>query len=342
VRAAELREDHDEAAFGALLERHRRELQLHCYRMVGSLEDAEDLVQETLLRAWRARSGFGFRGDAQARAWLYRIATNACLDFLAAHSRRARGAGEGATGAAEVAWLQPYPDRLLEGIAPADAEPDTAAIAKETVELVFLVAIQHLPPRQRAVLILRDLLGWSAQDTATILGGSVAAVNSALQRARATVKRLLPARRHEWAATADPSETERALLERFIEAHERADAAALADLLAAHARAAMPPLPTVWDGRDAIVSAMAESPFQPEFGPMRMVPIRANRQPAAATYRRPPGAAEFQGIGINVLRIEDGLVVEMLSFPCRPLGPRFTEAEVPDLLPAFGLPTSFR
>jgi len=330
----------EEAAFSALLERHRRELQVHCYRMLASFEDAEDLVQETFLRAWRGRSGFSFQGDGPARAWLYRIATNACLDFLAAHPRRAVASRD---VPAEVAWLQPYPDRLLEGIAPAHTEPDAAVVAKETIELVFLVAIQHLPPRQRAVLILRDLLGWSAKDAAAMIDASVASVNSALQRARATIKQHLPARRQEWAATDDPNESERRLLRRFVDAHERADAAALATLLAAHARAVMPPLQTWWDGRDAIAGAMAEVPFQPEsFGRFRLVPIRANRQPAVACYLRRPGETEFRALGIDVLRIEDGLVVEMTSFSCRPLGPRFSDAEVPDLFPAFGLPQTYR
>jgi RNA polymerase sigma-70 factor (ECF subfamily) len=338
--AAEAREQHDDAAFSALLERHRRELQLHCYRMLGSFEDSEDLVQETLLRAWRARSRFSFKNAAATRGWLYRIATNACLDHLAAHPRRAREVHGGPANAAEVAWLQPYPDRLLERIAPPDAEPDSAVVAKETIELVFLVAIQHLPPRQRAALILRDLLGWSAKETAAALDATVASANSALQRARETVKRHLPGRRQDWTRTSEPTEAERTVLRGFIEAHERADAAALATLLAEHARAVMPPLPTWWEGRDSIVTAMVEGPFQPEFGELRMLPTSANRQPAAATYRRPPGESRFLAIGLNVLRVEGGRLVELSSFACAPLGPRFTEAEVPDLFPAFGLPTS--
>jgi RNA polymerase sigma-70 factor, ECF subfamily len=330
----------DDAAFSALLERHRRELQVHCYRMLGSLEDSEDLVQETFLRAWRVRSRFSFQSEAASRAWLYRIATNACLDHLAAHPRRARAVQGGPANAAEVEWLQPYPDRLLEGIAPEHAEPDSAVVAKETIELVFLVAIQHLPPRQRAALLLRDLLGWSAKETASTLGATVASANSALQRARATVKQHLPGSRQEWTRSARPTEAERTVLQGFIDAHERADAAALAELLAAHARAVMPPLATWWEGRDAIVEAMVEVPFQREFGELRLLPTAANRQPAAAAYRRPPGESRFLAIGLNVLRIEDGRLVELSSFPCAPLGPKFSEAEVPDLFPAFGLPTA--
>jgi RNA polymerase sigma-70 factor (ECF subfamily) len=175
----------DEAAFTALAEQYRRELQVHCYRMMGSLEDAEDLVQETYVRAWRHRERF--EGRAPFRAWLYRIATNACLDALERHpERKAPRRAPGSTDSFDVSWLQPYPDSLLEGMAASEDEPDTAVVSRETIELAYLVAIQHLPPRTRAVLILRDVLGWSAGDTASLLDASVAAANSALQRARAT------------------------------------------------------------------------------------------------------------------------------------------------------------
>src|SRR5688572_61962 len=197
----------DHAAFAALVERHRRELQVHCYRMLGSFTDAEDMVQEAFLRAWRRRETYA--GRSTFRAWLYRIATNVCLDHLERHPRRpGRDCGVG-----EVTWLQPFPDRLLDQVAPPDAEPDAAVVARETIELAFLVAVQHLPPRQRAVLMLRDVLGWSAKETAALLEGSVAAVNSALQRARRSLKEHLPPRRSEWAAGSDPTEQERALLQ---------------------------------------------------------------------------------------------------------------------------------
>jgi RNA polymerase sigma-70 factor (TIGR02960 family) len=172
----------DEAAFSELVERYRPEMQVHCYRMLGSYEDSEDAVQETLLRAWRRRETF--EGRSTFRAWLYRIATNACLDALGRRERRLQTA----TGA-EVPWLQPYPDRLLEEVAASEEEPGALVVAKETIELAFIVAIQHLPPRQRAVLILRDVLGWTAKDTAALLETSVASVNSALQRARGALKR---------------------------------------------------------------------------------------------------------------------------------------------------------
>src|SRR5687767_3462592 len=168
----------DEAAFASLVGRYRRELQVHCYRMVGSFEDSEDLVQETFLRAWRNRESF--QGRSSFRTWLYRIATNACLDAL---ERRPRLASlhDGAQPLAEIPWLQPYPDQLLEGIAASDAEPEAEVVAKETIELAFIATIQLLPARQRAVLIARDVLGWSAAETAALLDVSVAAANSALQ-----------------------------------------------------------------------------------------------------------------------------------------------------------------
>jgi RNA polymerase sigma-70 factor, ECF subfamily len=166
----------DETAFGELVERHRRELHVHCYRLLGSFEDAEDLVQETFLRAWRKRASF--EGRSTFRAWLYRIATNACLDAL---ERRPRVVPPHAGGqpVAEVPWLQPYPDQLLDGVAPSDEEPEAEVVARETIELAFIAAIQLLPPRQRVVLIAGDVLGWSAAESAALLDVSVAAVNSA-------------------------------------------------------------------------------------------------------------------------------------------------------------------
>ncbi len=320
----------DESAFGALVERHQRELQLHCYRMLGSFEESEDLVQETFLRAWRKR--MSFEGRSTFRAWLYGIATNACLDALARNPRRAlprqaAPAKDSSTALgppAEIPWLQPYPDRLLEGIASGEAEPDAAVVAKETIELAFLAAIQHLPPRQRAALILRDVLGWSAAESASLLDSSVAAVNSALQRARATLKQHLPERRLEWAAS-HPSEEERAVLERYMEAHEEADAQALAELLREDARFTMPPLPTWYEGREAIMAAFVPAIFGPDaIGDFRLVPTGANRQPAAANYVRRRGEAEYRALALDVLRIENGAVVEITAF-------------VPELFPAFGL-----
>ncbi len=178
----------DEAAFGRLTERHRRELHVHCYRMLGSFEEAEDLVQETFLRAWRGRAGFD--AGPGLRPWLYRIATNACLDALRRRSRRVTTVDS----FAELPWLQPYPDRLLDEVAPSEEEPDAVVVSRETIELAFLALIQLLPARQRAVVILRDVLGWSAKETADLLETSVASANSALQRARATLEERAPRR----------------------------------------------------------------------------------------------------------------------------------------------------
>jgi RNA polymerase sigma-70 factor, ECF subfamily len=313
----------DQAAFSELVERHRRELQLHCYRMLGSLEDSEDLVQETFLRAWRKRTSF--KGDSSFRSWLYRIATNACLDALKRRPRRPATSQD----ASEVLWLQPYPDHLLEGIQASDAEPDAAVVSKETIELAFLVAIQHLPPKQRAVLILRDVLGWPAKDAASLLETSVASVSSALQRARATLKTHLPERRLEWTPGSDPSKEERELLQRYVDASERADADALLELMHEDARFSMPPEPGMWAGREAIVAAWKEGGFgTEEYRDFRCLLTRANMQPAVACYLRRPGDSDHRPLAMDVLRIEDGAVAEIVSFP----GSLFPAFELPPKL----------
>jgi RNA polymerase sigma-70 factor, ECF subfamily len=308
----------DESAFSRLTERYRPELRVHCYRMLGSFEDSEDLTQETFLRAWRKRATF--QGRSSFRAWLYRIATNACLDALERRPRpalQAQAAGQAA--ALEVPWLQPYPDRLLEEIATTDPEPEAAVVAKETIELAFLVAIQHLPPRQRAVLILRDVLDWSAKDAAAVLDGSVASVNSALQRARAALNKHLPDRRLEWAPGSDASEEERALLRRYVDASERADADAFVELMREDARFSMPPDSGLYVGREKIIAAWKEGGLgTEEFRDFRCLLTRANRQPAVACYHRPPGASEYRPLALDVLRIEDGLVAEIVAFSDRP------------------------
>src|SRR4051812_47529525 len=209
-----------EAEFAARAEQHRRELHVHCYRMLGSFEEAEDLVQETLLRAWRRRDRL--ERDEWFRAWLYKIATNACLDAIKSQGRRLPSLGS----FRDVPWLQPYPDRLLAEVAPPDEEPEAALLARETIELTFLAVMQRLPPRQRATLILRDVLDWPAEEVARTLELSVAAVNSALQRARATLREHLPADRREAWASPEVDEAERAALDGFIAAHEAGDAAA--------------------------------------------------------------------------------------------------------------------
>jgi RNA polymerase sigma-70 factor, ECF subfamily len=332
--ASELR---DEAEFSERCDRHRRELQLHCYRMLGSYEEAEDTVQETFLRAWRARVSFGADGRSDFRAWLYRIATNACLDALRKRPRRVvpHELGPPADPAAdippptELPWLQPYPDRLLEGISSGEAGPDESLVAKETVELTFIAAIQHLPPRQRAVLILRDVLGWSAKEAASQLDVSVASVNSALQRARETLREQL-GDRSGWARRSPSSRDQRELLDRYLRAHEEADVEGFAAMLHEEARLTMPPHPVWFDGRDAVVTASAKG-FDPDFGQLRGVPIGFNLQPAMAWYLLPPGAAEYTALAFDVLRVEDGLIVEIYSFVHPEL---FSAAGLPEALPA--------
>jgi RNA polymerase sigma-70 factor, ECF subfamily len=300
----------DESAFASLVESYRRELQVHCYRMLGSLEDSEDVVQETFLRAWRRRETF--RGRSSFRAWLYGIATNACLDAL---QRRPRVPQEGSSAVAEVSWLQPYPDELLEGVPANDAEPEAELVAKETIELAFIAAIQLLPPRQRAVLISRDVLGWSAAETAALLGVSVAAANSALQRARSTMKERLPRRRLDWAPDADPSREERELLQRYMDASERGDAKAMIELLRADSSFAMPPTRQSWVGAEAIVEGWVQGGFGDDaWGRLRCVLTRVNTQPAVACYLKRPDDSEYKPFALDVLRIEGGVVAEIVAF----------------------------
>lgn len=290
---------------------------MHCYRMLGSLADAEDLTQETFLRAWKGRDGF--EGRASVRTWLYRIATNACLDVLARRPRRVLPdqlgpAGEpvGPIEAADLPWLEPYPDRLLEG---AD-DTGAAVVARETIELAYLAAVQYLPPRQRAALVLRDVLGWSAKETAAALETSVASANSALQRARATLRERLPPRRAEW-TVGDPTAEETALLKRFIAAYEAGDPAAVARLLHEDAQAIMPPYPLWFGNRASIVRALSLSmdPASPDcVGRFRMLPVRANRQPAVATYLRRPEEHDHRWFGVTLLTVEAGLVTAMAAF----------------------------
>ncbi len=308
----------EESAFAAITERHRRELHIHCYRMLASFDEAEDAVQETFLRAWRGRHGFD--GSALVRAWLYQIATNVCLDMLRRRSRWLTGMHS----FAEVPWLQPYPDRMLDEVAPRDDEPDAVVVARETIELAFLAALQVLPPRQRAALIARDVLGWPASETASLLATSVAAANSALQRARATMREHLPERRAEWSARR-PSAGERALLERFIDAHERCDAAAAVEIAAADIRITMPPNPFCFEGLDAIAPLLQRALGADRDGDWRLVATQANRMPTAASYLRRPGDGEFRAFKFDVLRIADGVIAEITTFG-------------PALFPAFGLP----
>lgn len=311
---------HDRDAFAAVVGRHRRELEVHCYRLLGSTEDAEDIVQETFLRAWRRRETF--RGRSTLRAWLYGIATNACLDALERRSRRllppfvtaAADPFEAVPPASEVGWLEPYPDRLLDEIVDVEEGPDEAIVARETIELAFLVAIQHLPPRQRAVLILRDVVGWSARETAEVLDMSVVAGNSALQRARGRLREHLPEHRLEWRRSRPADASERAVLSQYMDAWKRTDVDALVALLKEDARLTMPPTPAWYAGRAAIGRFFANYPFSPAARPHLHVPTRANRQPAFAVFIRPTPSAAPRPFALEVLRIEDRLIEEIDYF----------------------------
>lgn len=312
----------DEPAFSELAEPHRRELHVHCYRMLGSFEDAEDTVQETFLRAWRRRETF--EGRSTFRAWLYRIATNACLDLLA--KRRP----EPATGG-EVLWLQPYPDRLLDELPADDAdEPESLAVARETIELAYVIAVQHLAPRPRAALILRDVLGWPAKDVAELLGDSVNSVNSALQRARAGMREHLPAERQDWTGGEEDSAT-RELLRRFTDATVATDVGVLATMLRDDVRCSMPPTPGLNVGRDAVVNDWIQDGFEGMTG-LRGVPTFVNRQPAIAFYIWEEQEGAYVPLVIDVLRITDGAIAEIVVFH----DDQFPRLGLPERLPADG------
>jgi RNA polymerase sigma-70 factor (ECF subfamily) len=321
----------DRDAFAVATERHRRELHVHCYRMLGSLDEAEDLVQETFLRAWRRRDSYQSRSTL--RAWLYGIATNACLDALDKRAVRNRLLPElveppwdphaAPPPASDLAWLDPYPDPLLDEVVDLGPALDETVVDRETIELAFLVAIQRLPPRQRAVLILRDLVGWSARETAKTLGLTVVGANSALQRARETLKQHLPERRLDWERRL-PAAAERELLDRYVDAWHRADVDALVALLREDARLGMPPTVAWYDGREAIRTFLAGYPLSPS-APLHLhVLTAANRQPAFAVF-----TVDERGtrpLGVEVIRIEDGLIAEIEIFREPRLVERFAVA----------------
>ena len=308
----------DETAFARVTEPLRHELQIHCYRMLGSIEDAEDTVQETFLRAWTRLDSYQER--APFRAWLYGIATHACLDAL--RRRKARSWPTELAGpadprsytlaAVDLPWLQPYPDRLLDVAAAAADEPEAVVTAKETIELAFLAAIQRLPARQRAVLVLRDTLDWSVRDTAAALNASQAAVNSALQRAHATLAAHLPQHRAEWRS--NPTAQEREALGKLIAAWEGGDVEALVELLSDDAKLIMPPGTTWFAGRRDVATFIAEHVFVEMGGDWRLRPTAANRQPAFALYWRRPGDDAFRAFAIGVLQLEGGAIAEIALF----------------------------
>jgi RNA polymerase sigma-70 factor, ECF subfamily len=320
----------DEAAFRELTEPHRRELQLHCYRILGSVQDAEDTVQETLLAAWRKLEAF--EGRASVRSWLYRIATNRCLDALRARSRRpqevqAMDESPAPTGRTEAVWLEPYPDVLLEGIADWTAGPAVRYEAKESIELAFIVALQHLPPRQRAALVLRDVLGFRTAEVAAMLDTGELTIKGALQRARATLRTRLPATDRERAPAPD-SASERELVGRFADAFQSGDVDELVSLLTDDALLTMPPLPLEYQGHEAI-AAFLRHRVPLRRAPMHVVPTRANTQPALGCYLQDAHAAIARPFGLVVLTLDGDRICTMTRFDA-------------SVFPYFGLPRMLR
>jgi RNA polymerase sigma-70 factor (ECF subfamily) len=325
----------DELAFRRLTEPYRRELLVHCYRMLGSLDDAEDAMQEVLLKAWRGLSGFA--GRSTVRAWLYRIATNACLDALGHRARRILPTAIAAPAdphrapepdAPELPWLQPCPDVLLD---PADpdplADPAAALVSREHIGLAFVAAVQYLPPRQRAVLLLREVLGFSAAETAEMLAVTSVAVNSALQRARATLQDGLPVPGDAPTAPAEQAE----LVARYVRAWHAKDVPALVALLREDAHLAMPPTPSWYQGRDSI-GIYLERLFASPWGvDLRVVPTGANRQPGLAVYAPAGDGSGHRPFAVKVLTIHGGLIAAINGFVHAGLFERFG---LPSRLPA--------
>ena len=305
----------DEEAFRELTEPYRRELQLHCYRILGSVQDAEDMVQETLLAAWR---GFeAFEGRASVRSWLYRIATNRCLNALRARSRRPREVHAPMdmpepTRRSEPVWLEPYPDVLLENLPDRAAGPAARYEARESVELAFIAALQGLPPRQRAAVVLRDVLGFSTAEAAEMLDTGEASVKGALQRARATLRARLPDADREHAPRRDSS-LERELVGRFADAVESGDVDEMVAVLTDDALLTMPPLPLEYQGHEAIAEFLSYREAA-RGRPLRLVPTRANTQPAFGCYLPDAHAAIARARGLFVLTLTGDAIAAITWF----------------------------
>lgn len=305
----------DTAAFDRLVAPHRRALHTHCYRLLGSPFDADDALQETLLAAWRGLAGFQAR--SALGTWLYRIATHVCLRLIAQRPRRITSADHAPPlqSTAELGepvggpvWLEPLPDAEWAAASPED--PAAALQRREHVALAFVAALQHLPGTQRAVLLLREVLEYSAAETAELLGTSVASVNSALQRAQATVKLRMPAAQAQQPAPGAPG-LSGDLLARFVDAWERRDTAAMARLLAEDARFTMPPLPSWFSGREFTLRFFAERVFQT---PWRLQPLQGNGQPGFACYLQQAGDDRFRPGGVVLLRLREGCIESIDSF----------------------------
>jgi RNA polymerase sigma-70 factor (TIGR02960 family) len=304
----------DREAFTALVESHRAELQVHCYRMLGSLQDAEDTLQETLLAAWLGLDGF--EGRSSIRTWLYRIATNRCLNLLRGSDRRPMTAAPlpipppEPTGLGEVLWLQPYPDVLLDGLSDQAPGPEARYESREAISLAFVTAVQLLPPNQRAVLLLRDVLGYRAREAAELLGLTEDAVTNALKRARAT----MDAARSPGPPPLPPGgPEEQALLDRFVAAFTDDDVDALVAVMTDDAWVRMPPLPFEYRGTAAVHRFFTATAAHRR-GIARLVPIRANGQPAWGEYRRDPVSGVLHLTGVEVVGLAGDLICEITRF----------------------------
>jgi RNA polymerase sigma-70 factor, ECF subfamily len=336
----------DEDVYRQLVEPHRRELHAHCYRMLGSVHDAEDALQDAMLRAWRALPRFEARSSV--RSWLYRIATNTCLDIVAKRPKRVLpidygpptdphdGPGEPVI---ESVWVEPYPDERL-GLEDGFAAPDARYEQREGIELAFVAALQLLPPRQRAVLILREVLGFSAKEVADQLETTVASVNSALQRARATVDERLPDQTQQATVRELGDERVRELVAAYVDAWARGDADAVRALLTEDAIFSMPPWSMWWRGSDTIAAFAAEAV---EFcAPARPLPVRASGQPAVAYYSLDSETGLYSPAAIDVLTLRGDRIAELTAFivsvPADSAPSNAMPTELLDLFEHFGLP----
>jgi RNA polymerase sigma-70 factor (ECF subfamily) len=306
----------DGDAFRELTEPHRRELQVHCYRMLGSFQDAEDALQDTLLAAWQGLEGF--EGRASIRTWLYRIATNRCLNALRSADRRPAKEWDipeveppEPTRLGEVVWLEPYPDALIEGATNVPLGPEARYAQTEAISLAFVTALQVLPARQRAVLILREVLGYHANEVADMLDSTVESVNSALKRARASLQRRLPAIGEREPPPAPDSPAEQALVANFVRAYESGDVDALVALLTADVCVSMPPIPLEYEGRDVVARFCASIMRRRTHD---LVPTRANGQPAFGAYLRAPSGGIRRGTGLFVLTLTGDRICAMTRF----------------------------
>ncbi len=346
----------DEAAFARLLDLYRGELHAHCYRMLGSVHDAEDALQDALLRAWRGLSKF--EGRSSLRSWLYTIATNTCLDQIARRPKRVlpidygpptdphTGPGEPVV---ESVWIEPYPDEIL-GVQDGFAAPHANYERRESVELAFIAALQHLPATQRAVLIEREVLGFSAAEVAESLQTTVAAVNSALQRARAAVTQRIPEQSQQATLRALGDDSVRAIVDRYVDAWERCDVQAFAAMLADDAVFAMPPLASWYKGRQAIAAWATGWPLSGAWR-WRVARTNANGQPALGFYAWNAQEQSYRPFALNVLTLRGSLISEVTAFIARSAEPRDREvfarypdepvdaSKVDDVFERFGLPT---